>query len=414
MTRSSKDLQVSGSGAILDDEPDFERIKKTAYGLMSPENYRDLYRYARSVSEGEILEIGPARGASTIALALAAKRNKDIKQIVCVDTFRESWSLKTWDNMEENIRDLKEHLSAFECRDLVHIMVAGHEDVGLIEQFPISMMFIDADGALDRDFPKYYHMLSPGALVVVDDCKSTLNTHAKSRNTRERTGFTDDLLEDAEDFLNRPAPLGKEYITFAFIQYLIHKGYFSVRSYRDQTITLQKTGDYEDILPEDQTGLRIIRKQMQYELIEIRRKTMELAHPLEAVLSAICRRTQAHSVILMKREIVKDRGRYYPIYGINANGKKAEKTGRVFEDELTDHNADGEYWDKIVKLRTGLKHGQDYALFINRSVKESTTIPVYFMIMLKWKIRKVEAATERFFEFYRPKLVNDKIGWPKV
>ena len=406
---SDKDSKLSGLDFVSDAEPDFRKIKETAYGLMSTENYRNLYRNALSVTEGEIVEIGPARGASTIALALASKRNPNIKQIISIDTFRESWSLKTWDNIEENIQDLKDHLSAFECCDLVHIMIAGHEDIGVVEKFPISMMFIDADGSLDRDFTKYYHMLLPGALVVVDDCKGILNSYAKSRNTRERTGFTDNMLEDAEDFLDRPAPLGKEYITFGFIRYLICKEYFNAISCTGNTITLQKTETHADILQEDKLGMQSIRQQMKDELIEIRRKTMEFVQPVEAALSIIRRRAQTDSVILMKREFIKDKGRYYPIYGINASGKKAEKIGRYFEDELFTYAAAGELQYKIVKFHVGIHPAQVYALLINSSMQGSALIPAYLMIYLKWKTRKAEAATRRFFKLYRPKLANDKI-----
>ena len=141
-------------------EPDFKKIIREAKGLMSEEDYRELYHEAIKIGKGTIVEIGPARGAGTIVLGLAARQNSDIEHIITIDSFQNSRSIKSFDNIEENIEDLRNNLAAFDCGEKVTIMVAGHEDWELIRECPITMLVIDADGALDRDFSNYYNLLT--------------------------------------------------------------------------------------------------------------------------------------------------------------------------------------------------------------------------------------------------------------
>ena len=93
--------------------PQFGRINRAAKGAMSPANYRDLYQEASALGKGTIVEIGPAQGAGTIVLGLAAKKNPNIERIISIDAFEKSQHLISLDNVEDNIRELRKNLSSF-------------------------------------------------------------------------------------------------------------------------------------------------------------------------------------------------------------------------------------------------------------------------------------------------------------
>ena len=100
---------------ILNNTPDFEKIISDTDANMFLKNYQDLYQEALLLKPGIILEIGPARGTGTIVLGLAAKQNPIIEKIITFDAFQNSRALKSFDNVEENISDLRNNLKKFDC-----------------------------------------------------------------------------------------------------------------------------------------------------------------------------------------------------------------------------------------------------------------------------------------------------------
>ena len=73
-------------------------------------------------------------------LELAARRNPNVERIISIDAFCQSNTLKTFDDVEANIQDLRDNLACFGCGEKVTIVVAGQEDWDLIDQSPISML----------------------------------------------------------------------------------------------------------------------------------------------------------------------------------------------------------------------------------------------------------------------------------
>lgn len=113
-----KDTEERGKQQLSVDHYDLESYKaiiETASGQMLFEEYRDLYEAALSAQKGSVLELGSARGGATVVLGLAAKHNQNIERIVTVDTFRNSRSLRSMENIGENIRELRNNLDRFDC-----------------------------------------------------------------------------------------------------------------------------------------------------------------------------------------------------------------------------------------------------------------------------------------------------------
>ena len=378
-------------------EPDFVKIARVAKGKMLRENYSDLYQEAMKLGKGTVVEIGPAGGAGTIVLGLAAKQNPDIERIITIDAFQNSRSIKSLYNIEENIEDLRKNLASFDCGEKVTIMVAGHEDWEKIREGPVTMLVIDADGGLDRDFSNYYNLLIPGATVFVDDCAPQLNNHAKFFYTRERTGCTDDPVEDAGEYLQKVSPLGKEYMTKCFIDYMLKEGFLEEISIRKDTITLKKSESNPFFSETNLAEMQQIRERMKEKLISIRAETMRIAARLRPQLEEIKEKTGCEEILVMKGVSMDQKVRYYPIYGIGKDGRRATDIGRIYERDI--HKP--EYRDKrIIVLKTGkLLEKKKYALVLSGLANKA-----FFRIPLKWKrnlasvLDTVEMETQQVFD----------------
>ena len=222
---------------------------------MGEESDKELSRLASEADTGTILEIGTARNAGTIALAMGARKNPRVKRIITVDTFQHSPALKYWNDVEQNINEVRKNLARYQCESSVEIMAAGEEKRELIEEYPISLLLIDADGDLKRELERYYDLLSPKAAVVIDDCRLMLTRHAKNELSRERLGYSGDAASDAKWHANQPAPLGKDHLTYQSVDYLVNNGCFSRIKTLGKTVVLQKPASVQRLDKTVLTGL---------------------------------------------------------------------------------------------------------------------------------------------------------------
>lgn len=313
---------------------DFTQVKKTAHGMLSVQDYETLYRYAaHEAAAGNIVEIGPARGASTIALALGAKASGQVSRVISIDTFLHSHATKTWDDMDANIADLEHNLEAFGCRDIVDVMVAGQEDWDFIYRTSISLMFIDADGALDRDFKNYYDHLLPGCWVFIDDCANIIKGLGRTCNVRERCGWVEDIREDSAKILKSPALLGKYYITWRFVRCLVEQGLFEV-AHEGSPILLRKPDPAPTFSADCFTAMQAVKAEVENQFLEARLFTREaysaLEEPLHMLRDAACPRDASGTcdAAIFESYRQQNRLRFYMVWGQSAD---PERTMPLFE-----------------------------------------------------------------------------------
>lgn len=163
-----------------------------------------LLNHFAQICEGQILEIGPYVGGSTISLALGARASgRQPKRVTSIEPGGE---LLTHPRLPsaDILGDLRRNLVRRGVADLVSIIEAysgtPETRARLHARFPpggIGLLFIDADGDAARDLAMCGDLLAPECYLVVDDY---CGTSEKTLPTREQI--------DALSASGRLVPLG--------------------------------------------------------------------------------------------------------------------------------------------------------------------------------------------------------------
>ena len=132
-----------------------------------------IYHFAR-LGTGNILEIGPYIGGSTIAAALGARESGTQKKIITVEA---GGSVKHFRLSSRNIiRDLKKNLARFGVADDVTLINGPSSDEATISEVrqllkprEVGLFMFDADNNVRRDLECYGDLLNDGCWIVIDD-----------------------------------------------------------------------------------------------------------------------------------------------------------------------------------------------------------------------------------------------------
>jgi predicted O-methyltransferase YrrM len=132
-----------------------------------------IYHFAR-FGAGNVLEIGPYIGGSTIAAAFGARESGTDKKIVTVEA---GGSVKHFRLSSRNIiRDLKKNLVRFGVAEDVTLINGRSSDQAIISEVrqclssrEVSLFIFDADNNVRRDLDCYGDLLNDRCWVVIDD-----------------------------------------------------------------------------------------------------------------------------------------------------------------------------------------------------------------------------------------------------
>jgi predicted O-methyltransferase YrrM len=132
-----------------------------------------IYHLAR-FSVGDVLEIGPYVGGSTIAAAFGARESGTQKQIVTIEA---GGSVKHFRLSSRNIiKDLKKNLARFGAAEDVTLINGRSSDEAIISEVrqrlssrEVSLFIFDADNDVRRDLDCYHDLLNDNCWVVIDD-----------------------------------------------------------------------------------------------------------------------------------------------------------------------------------------------------------------------------------------------------
>lgn len=137
-----------------------------------------LLRFFAERAEGMVLEIGPYIGGSTVAMADALK-----KQAKAALVSIEPGGKHDHPHIpsEDIFSDLKANLNRFSLSDQVILINGASWEESVLRRVKamaadkqgIGMLFIDADGDVERDFNNLYDSLNDGCVLVFDDYSSS-------------------------------------------------------------------------------------------------------------------------------------------------------------------------------------------------------------------------------------------------
>ena len=132
-----------------------------------------IYHFAR-FSTGNVLEIGPYVGGSTIAAALGARESDTQKKIITIEA---GGSLKHFRLSSRNIiKDLKKNLTRFGVAQDVTLIHGRSSDEAVKAEIhkrlasrEVGLFVFDADNNVRRDLDAYGDLLRVGCWLVIDD-----------------------------------------------------------------------------------------------------------------------------------------------------------------------------------------------------------------------------------------------------
>jgi len=152
----------------------FGHLRWRTDGLLHAEVYERLYEEARALPEGDIVEVGGASGAGSIALAWGRKDSGRSGDVVVIEKC-EGGSRDLYGDWSSNFERFNRHVELFGVADRIRLhpraidIDSGPEIEPLIHSDRIAGLVLDADGRLYRDFHLFWERLAPNGLIVVDD-----------------------------------------------------------------------------------------------------------------------------------------------------------------------------------------------------------------------------------------------------
>lgn len=163
-------------------KPDFGEVKQYANGMLPSNTYEKIYNCALD-TDGDVVEVGTAHGAATICIASAIKPGTGK-----VHTFEKIFggSREKYGTVEENARIIHANYEHFGVSDRVQQYLGDvvAESIKIKDIPAFSMLVLDADGRLDRDFFLFYDRLKPGGIVIIDDCDDRIKVKLKQGKLR--------------------------------------------------------------------------------------------------------------------------------------------------------------------------------------------------------------------------------------
>lgn len=267
---------------LKQDSPNFYRIKRLTNGMLSADVYNAIYERAIQASEGNMLDIGTGRGAGTISIALAIKASKKHSRVYAIDQFYQhtaahphkyTMSTHPHDCIDLNLGSFMDNMKKYQVDDLVIAIAGKTTDAG--DQIPntrdYTLMSLDVDGYIDRDFRIFYNRLAPGARIIIDDCRDVIDRHGRANITTYRqltTAEKHKFLEEKPDFFMGRI-LGKQYLIYRLVEHFIANGLLETDTIVESTFFGIKPNSINGNVEFDETELESIRNEILDDFIRI-------------------------------------------------------------------------------------------------------------------------------------------------
>jgi predicted O-methyltransferase YrrM len=163
----------------------YHALKRNANGMLSAKVYKEIYDRISPLPDLDIVEIGGAAGAGSIAIAWAIKESHKSSRLIVVEKCK-GGSRSDFGSYDENLQIIQRNFARFGVEEVVllypHELTfdSGSAVTSLIGTSQIAGMMLDADGRIDRDFYLFWPLLCPNGLIIVDDYASQAKFQRKT------------------------------------------------------------------------------------------------------------------------------------------------------------------------------------------------------------------------------------------
>ncbi|MFQ3578087.1 MAG: hypothetical protein SNJ52_03640 [Verrucomicrobiia bacterium] len=158
----------------------FKVLQRYVGGMLEWRTYRRIYDELKSRPDLDAVEVGAARGAGSIAAAMAYRDLRRRGRLIVVEKL-ERGSRSADGTYMQNLNAIESLFAAFKVTRHIQLypkhitMKNGEEVVRLIRTGQLSALIHDADGRLDRDFFHFGPFLIDDAFVLIDDYEDRLD-----------------------------------------------------------------------------------------------------------------------------------------------------------------------------------------------------------------------------------------------
>jgi hypothetical protein len=149
-------------------------------GLLPVAAYQALYETFRAGPDLDVVEIGGASGAATIAIALALRERRAKAKIVVVEKF-EGGTRTPYGGHAENLARFWRFLRLYRVDSYVRLWdgYLTDDDASqvrrLVETPRLAGLLLDADGRIHRDLRAFWDLIGPETEVFIDDVHPSLS-----------------------------------------------------------------------------------------------------------------------------------------------------------------------------------------------------------------------------------------------
>jgi len=161
----------------MDDYSHILRECHACNGMLPDKVYIRISNCIPELCDAPILEIGTAHGAATTAIGLTVLKHRKRQHIYTVDCFGGRFSSRSqFGDPDTNLEIARSNLRKSGINDVVTIFKGTSSEFATSDGCPksLSMLMLDADGRIDRDFLHYYSLLKPGGVIVIDDADDNI------------------------------------------------------------------------------------------------------------------------------------------------------------------------------------------------------------------------------------------------
>jgi len=134
-------------------------------GYLPIKCYDKIFNIAKNIKEGIIVEVGTAHAASSIIMS---KSNSNIK-IYTIDKIYGGSIESRFGSYDRNKEIINDNLNKFNANNVTFLPYDSISAASYIKEKDISLLFLDADGMIDRDLKLFLPKMKIGSKIIIDD-----------------------------------------------------------------------------------------------------------------------------------------------------------------------------------------------------------------------------------------------------